>query len=270
MQDKALQKEAGGRQVAQARAPADGKDKDKDEGKPAPQEVERKILRTGEVQLIVDSLDQAERQLRQRLVEYKGYVDHFETRETPGSPRSGNWTVRVPSERFEDFMDAVSQLGEVRRRSSSSDDVTDRYYNMAAHVKNDESEEKSLRELLEKTSGKVENILAVRQALTDVRGRIEEQKSQLQRWDKSAHMSTVTVHLLDRKDYQPPLVPDFGSSVGRTFQGSVTALVEVGKFLVLAVVAIFPWLLVLAVPGIPWLLWRRRARATARTTPDAQ
>jgi hypothetical protein len=248
--------------AAQEEAPAAGAAK-------GAEERDRKIIRTGEVQLIVESLDQAEQKLRQLVAEHKGDVDSFQTQETPGTPREGRWTVRIPSDHFDAFMDAVGGLGEVRSRSSNSEDVSDRYYDMEAHLKNDETEEQSLRQLLEKTAGKVEDILTVRKALTDVRGRIEVQKAQLQRWDKDVRRSTVTVRLFDRKDYRPPIVPDFGTSVGRTFQGSVEALVSFGKMLVLGVVAVAPWLAVLAVIGFPVLWWRRRARSFSRRTPTA-
>jgi hypothetical protein len=54
------------------------------------------------------------------------------------------------------------------------------------------------------------------------------------------------------------VAPDFGTSVGRTFQGSVDLLASFGRGVVLTVVALAPWLAVLAVLAVPtFLLWRR-------------
>lgn len=167
-------------------------------------------------------------------------------------------------------MQAVSKLGEVRNRSSNSQDITDAYFDRAARLKADEAEEKSLLGLLEKTQGKVEDILKVREQLRLVRGNIEENKSQLQRWDKDVDFATVTVKLLDRRDYKPPLIPDFGSTVGRTFQGSIEALVAFGKGIVLVVVALAPWLAVLGLLAAPLaIIWRRR-RAANTVLPAAE
>jgi hypothetical protein len=70
--------------------------------------------------------------------------------------------------------------------------------------------------------------------------------------------ATVTVKLLDRRDYMPPLMPDFGSTVGRTFQGSIEALATFGKGIILVVVALAPWLAVLGLLGAPAVvIWRR-------------
>jgi hypothetical protein len=79
----------------------------------------------------------------------------------------------------------------------------------------------------------------------------------------------VTVKLLDRRDYKPPVLPDFGGTVGRTFEGSINALVVFGKAIVLTVVALAPWLVVLGLLAAPgFVLWRRRRAALTRL-PEA-
>jgi hypothetical protein len=241
---------------AAGNAPGEAADK-----KPTP----RKIIYTGVVDLIVDDFDAAETQLRQSVEEHKGYLSNSEIHNQPGSPRSGTWTVRVPTKQFEPFVQAVAKLGEVRNRNTNSQDITDAYHDQAARLKADEAEEQSLLELIKKPQEKIEDVMRVREQLRIVRNQIETSKSQLQRWDKDVDFSTVTVKLLDRRDYTPPLVPDFGSTVGRTFQGSVNALAAFGRGIVLTVVALAPWLAVLAVLGAPgFVVWRRRRAALAQ------
>lgn len=229
-------------------------------GKPADKAVPHKIIYTGSVDLIVDDFDSSEGQLLQLVEEHQGYLDNSEIHNHPGSPRSGTWTVRVPTKQFTAFMQAVVKLGEVRKRSVNSKDITDAYFDLAAHVKADETEEKSLLGLLEKTQGRVEDILKVREQLRLVRGQIEQSRGQLQRWDKDVDLATVTVKLLDRRDYSPPLLPDFSSTIGRTFQGSIETLISFGKWLVLVVVALAPWAAVLALLIAPLVIIRRRRR----------
>jgi hypothetical protein len=235
----------------------------------AEQAKPRKIIYTGLVDLIVDDFDGSEGRLLQLVEEQEGYLAQSDIYNQPGSPRSGTWKVRVPTKRFEAFMQAVVKLGEVRKRTSNSQDITDVYFDGAARLKADEAEEKSLLGLLEKTQGKVEDILKVREQLRIVRGHIEENKSQLQRWDKDVDFATVTVQLLDRRDYTPPLIPDFGSTIGRTFQGSIEALVSFGKGIVLVVVALAPWLAVLALLTAPFVMFWRRRRAANTMVPAA-
>lgn len=238
-------------------------------GKAADKAVPRKIIYTGSVDLIVDDFDSGENRLLQLVQEHEGYLADSDIYNQPHSPRSGTWKVRVPTKRFEVFMQAVAKLGEVRKRTSNSQDITDAYFDRAARLKADETEEKSLLGLLEKTQGRVEDILKVREQLRIVRGQIEEAKSQLQRWDKDVDLATVTVTLLDRRDYTPPLIPDFGSTIGRTFQGSIETLVAFGKGIVLVVVALAPWLAVLILLVAPFAIIRRRRRAANTVLPAA-
>lgn len=226
----------------------------------------RKIIYTGFIDLIVDDFDGSESQLLQLVQEREGYLADSDIYNQPHSPRSGTWKVRILTKHFDEFMAAVAKLGEVRKRTSNSQDVTDVYYDSAARLKADEAEEKSLLGLLEKTQGRVEDILKVREQLRIVRGHIEANKSQLQRWDKDVDLATVTVTLLDRRDYTPPLMPDFGSTIGRTFQGSIEALVAFGKGIVLVIVALAPWLAILTLFVVPLaIIWRRRRAAIRQT-----
>lgn len=234
----------------------------------AEQPVARKIIYTAQVDVVVDDFDEGESALKQMLKESDGYVAKAEVRGTPGTPRSATWTLRVPVARFDDFLAAVGQLGELRRSSLDSKDITDAYYDLQAHVKNDETREEGLRKLYtdkaKVETSKLEDLLAIDRELSGVRGKIDAQKGQLQRWDKETALSTATITMQDRKDYIAPMAPTFGGAIGRTFQRSVDSLVAAGKTVVLAAVALAPWLPVLALAVAPfWIALRRRRRSVA-------
>jgi hypothetical protein len=240
--------------------------------KPAEQRP-RKIIYIAQVELIVEDLARGEEQLKSLIQEQKAYVAKSEMRGSPGSPRSGSWTIRVPVDRFDAFMEAIAQLGELRHSRTDSDDITDRYYDLKAHLKNNEVEEEGLQKLyLEKSAtGKLDDLLAVRRELRTIRGDIEQQKGQLQRWDKETEYATVTVNMHDRKEYVPTTAPSFGTSISRTFSGSWDSLVSLGKGIVLVAVAVTPWLPVLAVVALAvWLGVRRANKRRAASDTPAQ
>src|SRR5919198_1176155 len=91
---------AGGGKEAAEHAPA---------GKPGAEAVTRKIIYTAQVELVVEGLDQAEQQLLQFVKEQGGYVARSEVQGSPGWPRSGTWTVRVPVDHFNAFMGAIAR-----------------------------------------------------------------------------------------------------------------------------------------------------------------
>jgi hypothetical protein len=245
-----------------AAAPAAGAKQDKQAERP----VDRKIIRTAQIELVVDNFDKGEAALWQLLKSNEGYMARSEVHGTPGTPRSATWTVRVPVAHFDDFLASVATIGELHRSTSDSSDVTDAYYDLQAHIKNDETREEGLRKLyLERSqaqSSKLEDLLTIDRALSEVRGKIDAEKGQLQRWDKETAFSTATISMHSRHDYVAPVELGFGGQVGGVFQQSVGTLVGFGKALILAVVAVAPWSVVFALLGIPiwWTMRRRRMR----------
>jgi hypothetical protein len=222
---------------------------------PAP----RKIIYTGQTDLIADDFEKAGQELRQLVEQFGGYLDKSEVRSAPGSPRYGRWVIRVPVEKFEDFRNAVARLGELQNSSLDSRDITDEYHKTVARLKNDEAEEAALRKFFE-NAVKMEDRLKIREDLRRLRSEIEVQKDQLQRWDKDTAFSTLTVLIHERKTYVPPQSPSFSTSVGRTFSASLDGLLHFGQALVLIGVALVPWLPVLAVIVVPFWIWLKRRR----------
>jgi hypothetical protein len=231
--------------------------------KPAEPLVDRKIIRTAQVELVVDDFDKGEAALWQLLKSNEGFMARSEVHGTPGTPRSATWTVRVPVAHFDDFLASVANIGELHRSTTDSSDVTDAYYDLQAHVKNDETREDGLRKLyLERAkaeASKLEDLLTIDRALSEVRGKIDAEKGQLQRWDKETAFSTATITMHSRNDYVAPVALSFGGQVGGVFHQSVGALIGFAKILVLMIVAAAPWFVVFAILGIPiWWTMRRR------------
>jgi hypothetical protein len=223
------------------------------------QPIPRKIIYTAEVKLVVDDLPRAEEQLRHLIKQSGGFVAQSELSGSAGSRRSGHWRLRVPVDGFDAFMAEIVKLGFPEVNKTDSQDVTDQYYDLEARIKNRKSEEESLRKLLEETHGKMEDILAVRRELNQVRGDIDQKEGQLRRLANLSSLTTVNVTLREEKDYVPPQSPTFGSNLADTFAGSLEALQKLGRGVVLGIVALVPWLPVLLLVVTPaWLLVRRR------------
>jgi hypothetical protein len=248
-----------GKEAAQAPAQAPAK------GAAREDPVDRKIIYTANMDVVVEDFEDAVEQMRRLIKENKGYIAKSDIVGSPGIPRSGTWTLRVPVDHFEDFLKAVSGLGELRRNATDSEDITDKYYDLEARIRTDEAEEAALRKLLEQAGNK-DLVLGLRQELRSIRGQIEQEKGQLQRWSKETQLATVHLILQDRKGYVPPVTPHFTSTIGRTFQGSLDSLAAFGRGVVLTVVAAGPWVVVLgalALVGRAGWRWRRRRTLAA-------
>lgn len=223
--------------------------------------VARKIIYTAQVHLLVDKLDDAAKRLLQLVKEQEGYLAKSDAQTTPGEPRQGHWTVRIPVAHFDAFMEAVAGLGEVQTRKIDSDDITDSYYDLAARLKNKQREEDRLLDLLKKATATLQEILTVEENLSRVRAQIEQMQGQLQRWDKETELATITVRLNERASYVPTTPPAYSTTIGRTFFGSLDVLVDFGKGLFLVIVALISWLPLIALVLLAVIVFNRRRRA---------
>jgi Domain of unknown function (DUF4349) len=250
---------AGKKEIAQAPPPANV------------DAVQRKIVYTADVRLIVTDMDKSQRDLRQLIKDNEVLIASSESTEPSGSQRTATWRLRVPVGRFDDFMAEVVKLGVPQRNRTDSEDITDKYYDLAERLKNKKREEETLRAYLQdkKTSSRLEDILKIETELSRVREEIEVMEGQLRRWANLSALATVTVTLEEIKNYTPPQTPTFGNQLQSTFLDSVDLLARFGRGLLLVVVAVAPWLVVPAVLGfVAWKIARRHwPRTVSRIEP---
>jgi hypothetical protein len=240
----------------------------------APRPVPRKIIYNARVTLVVESITSLSDQLARLVKESGGYVAETDQSSYTHVQRTASWTVRVPVERFDGFLDALGRLGEVQQSHLDSQDVTQEYYDVEARITNKQQEEKRLLKHLEESTGKLEDILKVEKELTRVRGEIEMMQGRIRYLANLSALSTVTITATEVRNYTPPVEPTFATQVARTFRRSVETLTELGKAVVLAAVAVAPWVPLLVVMALPFvILWRRAVRrppvVLTRTGPGA-
>jgi hypothetical protein len=276
-QEPVVLKDADGIDENQALAlEARGAKKGQGNKEPAGQAVEpvkRKIIFTGSADVSVEDYDKAVRELKALVKNLNGFISNTDNSGTSGGQRAGTYTVRVPVDNFDTFMEDIEKIGELRHSKTNSQDVTDQYIDVEAQMKTDKVIEEGLHKLHDKIAekGVSEELFRVEERLRTIRAQILASERRLQRWDKDAAMSTVVVKLEQRKEYAPAGAPDFGTTVSRTWEGSVNALAAFGRGFVLFAVAVAPWVPLFAVVTSPlwFLLWRqwRKARPARPAAP---
>lgn len=235
--------------------------------KPADKDAVRKIIYTGTIDVVVTDFDGATEKMLKLVEECGGYVSNSRLDASDGDRRRATWTLRVPVAKFRSVIDNAGQLGHVINTHTDSQDVTDEFFDLEARLKTKQEEEKSLRELLGKTTDKLENLLAIRRELMRVREEIESAQGRLNKLSKLSELTTITITLQERKDYVPPTAPTFGSRARHMFGDSANAVWAFLKNLVLVAIGLVPWLpLILIGVGIPFFLLRWLIRWSNRAT----
>ena len=241
------------------------------EGQPAKADADeplkRRIIFTGHLTVHVTEFDDARKKLLDFVDARDGYIAQSEITGQTGERRTGTWTVRIPVDHFQELIDSTSALGEQESYRKESEDITLKYVDLEARIKNAEAHEASLKKLQQESVGKVSDLRELQVEISKAREEIERMEAQRRAWAQLSSLATAHVTLQEVKDYQPYEPPTFGEQAGTTFEESTSALAKFGKGLVLFFVGLAPWLpVILAVVGLCWWLVRRGLRKASAAT----
>jgi hypothetical protein len=179
-------------------------------------------------------------------------------------PSSGQLTVRVPAERFDDTRRALGQLGTVEQESLRGEDVSGQLVDQEARLRSLQAQEESLRTLLAKATN-VGEVLQVQNALFEVRQQIEQLQAQRAQLDQAATLATIQVSVYEPGaspigEPGPEPVTGLAHSLDRAWDGAVAV---VGGMIV-----VLGWLAPVAVlGGLVWGGLRLRRRGPSRRAP---
>jgi hypothetical protein len=135
-------------------------------------DIDRMIVRTGDIAILVENIPVAVLQITQYAQSVGGYVVSSNTwREDERV--YGNISIRVPAANFDGAMSRLRDIAfEVVSESTSSQDVTEEYTDLSSKLKNLEATEEQLLKLMDKAQT-VEEILSIQRELTQTRQEIE-------------------------------------------------------------------------------------------------
>lgn len=211
----------------------------------------RKLIRTGQLSVIVDEYAPLRTALTDRLDGLGGFVADSDLSHNAGRVSYATWVVRVPAEHFDELLAWTEAQAEVQSLSVATADVTARWTDVQARIDNNKRTERRLLELLESKTADLDDVLAVERELSRVRGVIEGAEGQMRVLADQVGLATLTVHISVRAAYEPTAAMAYSGRIGGAFVGSITAMVQVGQGLGIMAVTVIPWLLVLSVLG--WL-----------------
>jgi hypothetical protein len=165
--------------------------------------VEKKIIKTGDLNLKVEKTDTAAESITNIAKANKGEVVSSNFYQSSRGVKSGYITVRVPFNKFEVVFKEIKKVArQVMSESANAQDITEQYIDLEARLKNARAEEASFVALLSRW-GKVEDVLAVTREVARVRGEIEQLQGQMRYLNSQTDMSTITVNLSEDVEIAP-------------------------------------------------------------------
>ena len=156
--------------------------------------TEQKVIKTGTITLQVEKADSSVTGLTNLAKSRGGFVLSSSLYTSSDETQSGTIILKVPVSKYEETMNEIKKFGDVQSESSTGQDVTEKYSDLQAQLKNYKAEEEQYLKILERADT-VEDILKVTQKLSQVRGNIETTQGRIKYLEGQTDMSTITVSI---------------------------------------------------------------------------
>lgn len=249
----------------------------------AAQTSERKLIRTVDLYTETEQYDDLLAALEVQIASLGGYVEYryqyngnsYDTYSY--ARRSSTMTVRIPSDRLDEFITRVGETSNIVNKEERVEDVTLRYVDLESHRNALVTEQERLLELLEQAET-VEDLITIESRLSQVRYELESMESQLRTLMNQVSYSTVYLSVQEVQRLSPTEevtiwgrmrqgLSDSFYNLGMGFQNGFVGFVINLPYIVL-------WLIVIVilffVCRLLWRLFKKRyAMKVAKRTGQA-
>jgi hypothetical protein len=238
--------------------------------------MERKIIRNGQLQIVVKYYEPFFKSLQNNIVARGGYISQIQVTRGATQISSAMIVLRLRPEELDPTISWLKEEGIVTSEKVTADDISEQYYDLKTRLSNARRFEERLLEMLKAQTGKLQDVLLVEDKLNQIREQIEQFEGKLRYFDNLASLATLTLNISVQEKYIAPRAPGFGERAGRVWHDSTASLKEFTQDFGLLVVALVPWLLPMAIAllvlrSLLKLLLRtfrkRRIPKSAKTSP---
>lgn len=230
----------------------------------------RKLIKTIELELETLDYETTIAYLEKSVNECGGYIESSSL-EGNGiyssfSERYGSFTVRIPKDKEDSFVQGMDDNTNVRRKSESTEDITLQYVDTESHKEALKVEQERLMAILEKAET-VEEIISLESRLSEVRYEMGKYESSLRTYDNLVDYSTIRIEVCEVKEITQPPKKTAGERMISGFKNSVKNVGTGMKEFIIGLVINLPYLVVWAlvigaVAGVVRAWKKRRKKGT--------
>lgn len=218
--------------------------------------TQRKLIKTVNMDVETQEFDALMSSVQSQVKNLGGYIENMDTYNGSMyySHRSGirnaNMTIRIPKENLDGFLNTISDISNVIRRSDSEEDVTLTYVDLESHKVALETEYTRLLELLEKAET-VEDIITIENRLSNLRYQMESMESQLRTYDNKVDYSTIHLNIDEVEVLTPVEEETAWERISTGFKDSLKDIkegfVEFGIWFIVNIPYLIIWAIVITV-----------------------
>lgn len=186
-----------------------------------------KMIYTATLDVEVLDLDKAVESLQQLVEESGGYIQSSNVGGYGSNYRYASYTVRVPSEQYQAFVNAWSESENCHLLSKQEDveDVGAQYFDAETRLNTLKTKMERLQALLAEAT-EMEDIITIESAISDTEYEIERYTSELNRYDSLINFSTVDIYFSQVVTLTEEEETSFLARLGQNFQWGIEHFVE--------------------------------------------
>ena len=243
----------------------------------APDIDPEKIIYSASATVETTEFEQTLEKLEALVKQYGGFIEsssingsnYYSQARGYSNSRSANYTLRIPSERFQELMGSLSTLGNVPYSYTYTENITSRYYDVQARLTAYETQEQRLLEMME-LAETVSDVIVIEDRLTELRYQIESLQSSLNNWDRQVSYSSVNVNVSEVTIFTPEAKLTYGQRLGLAIRNGLKSTGEFFSDFLLWFLEALPALLILAVLTVIVVVIIRRSAKKRRARKAAE
>lgn len=228
-------------------------------------EENRKIINSADIYLETAEFDGSIKTLQDMVNSFGGYIESSNIYEGGISEgnyknyRNANYTIRIPEEKFQNFLDQSSNIGVITNERTFAEDISSEYYDRETRLKVLQAQEERYLSILSEAT-EITEIIELEKALTEVRYEIESISGYLKQMDDLVDMSTVNITISEvaetSKSEKVPVT--IGEKITKAFNDSIKSLKVVATGILLSIVVLIPYLAIFGVLSyVIYIIYRK-------------
>jgi len=217
--------------------------------------VNRLVIKNAELAIVVSDPKADMERITKLADEMGGYVVSSNLFQSYYGPNSievpeATITIRVPSEKLDEALARIKEDAvDIDSENVSGQDVTSEYVDLQSRLTAKQAAEKKLLEILDDAK-ETEDVLAVYTQLQMIQTEIESLKGQIQYYEQSAALSSISIRLIAEAGTQPiaigPWRPE--GAAKDAVEDLVFFFQNFVEFLIRFVIFVLPSLILIAIP----------------------
>ena len=210
-----------------------------------------KLVYFGNVEIETKNYDEAMEKLKSYIADCGGVIVSQEgtsdknTGLTAGSGRERKDViqVRIPAEKFDEFMDGTGNYGQIISKASQAQNISESYHDIEGEIETLEKEKKKLNSLLESCNN-MEDFISVDTRLSEVQSELNEKKNILKGYDQDVAYSYVSITVEEVIHYSKGNVSEIFKY---RFYQSWNIFISFMMFIIETMLSLTPFLLILVI-----------------------